>query len=94
MVDGNGNYMENIQDLLAEAKRRGFRPTGKPYLDMKGQGGWCVNGLADFHKIGKTGRGWSNIGWVFDNEADANNFYKMTSARKNKEALDGFFAKI
>jgi hypothetical protein len=85
--------MEPIKDLLDEAKRRGFRPTAKPYLDMESQGGWVVNGIADFKKI-KGGCSSTHTGWVFDNEADANNFYNMTAAHKNKEALDGFFSKI
>lgn len=93
--------MEPIQDLLDEAERRGFRPTSKPYLDIKGQGGWVVQGIADFKKL-KGGHSSTHTGWVFDNKADANNFYRLTkissktlnySPDKNKEALDSFFSK-
>lgn len=77
MVDGNGHtmktYLEGIRELVQEANRRGFRAK-EIYLDMEVQGGWCVNGIADFKKDGGH-TSWSQTGWVFDNKADATNFY-------------------
>lgn len=89
--------MENIQHIIDEAERRGWRPTRPPHLDMKVQGGWVVDGVGDRKKLKGGGLGWSYFGWVFDNQADANNLYNYfrndkKRAADSKQRLDNFFS--
>jgi hypothetical protein len=87
--------LEPIRELVAEARERKFRANAKPYLDIKGQGGWVVQGIADFKKL-KSGYSSTQTGWVFDNEVDANNFYeafRIKSTSPSLQYLNDFFNK-
>lgn len=73
-----------MEKLIAEAKRRGFKPTTKPYYNEV-QKGYVVEGVVDFithvDKDGNhTGSGWTYGGWVFETEAQANEFHAALTA--------------
>lgn len=66
--------LEPIRESVESAKEAGFLAFEPPFLDMKVQGGWVVSGMGNFEKL-KGGHRASHMGWVFDNKADATNFY-------------------
>lgn len=61
---------------------KGFKPTTKPVNVKDGaieNRGWTVFGSQEYKQLEGGGIGYTQVGYIFDNEADARAFYESES---------------
>lgn len=67
---------------LHGANCKGFKPSGKPVNVTDGakeNRGWTVFGTQEHRTIGEGGFGYTQAGYIFDTEEDAQKFYESES---------------
>lgn len=75
-----GRRVGDANSFIHGKNCRGFRPSGQPVNITEGakeNRGWTVFGSQDHRKIGASGVGYAQTGYIFNTEKRAKEFYEL-----------------